>query len=109
MLEEQGIPSSMIWEEARSRTTHENALFSGKLLRERGIRKIALVVDADAMLRAEKCFRKLGFEVEPLPCWIQDFDFDAGDLLPSWRALQRSEILLHETTGLFWYWMHGWA
>jgi uncharacterized SAM-binding protein YcdF (DUF218 family) len=109
MLEEQGVPSSMIWEEGRSRSTHENALFSGKILRDRGIREIALVVDADSMLRAEKCFRKLGFAVEPLPCWIQEFDFSAGNLLPSWQALSRSEILLYETMGLFWYWAHGWA
>jgi uncharacterized SAM-binding protein YcdF (DUF218 family) len=99
----------MIWTEGSSRSTHENALFCAKLLRDRGVRKIGLVVDADAMLRAEKCFQKLGFVVEPLPCWIQEFEFGAGELLPSWRALQRSEILLHETMGLFWYWMHGWA
>ena len=109
MLEEQGVPSSMIWAEERSRSTYENALFSGKILRNRGIRKIALVVDAESMLRAEKCFRKLGFVVEPLPCWIQEFDFSAGDLLQSWHALQRSEILLHEAIGLFCYWAHGWA
>jgi uncharacterized SAM-binding protein YcdF (DUF218 family) len=108
LLQQEGVPSSMIWTEERSRSTYENALFSAKLLREHHIHHIALVVDADSMLRAEKCFRKQGFAVAPVPCWVQELHFNARDLMPGWQAIYRHEILLHEGVGLLWYWLRGW-
>ena len=63
MLEREGVPPSKIWTEEQSRSTHENALYSAKLLHEHGIHRIALVVETDSMLRAEMCFRKQGLDV----------------------------------------------
>ena len=61
------VPAGQIWMETRSRNTYENASYSAEILRSKGISKIALVVQADTMLRAESCFRKQGIVVIPAP------------------------------------------
>jgi uncharacterized SAM-binding protein YcdF (DUF218 family) len=108
MLEQEGVPSSMIWTEERSRTTYENALFGAQILRKHGVHEVALVVEADSMLRAVKCFRKQGLAVTPAACLFRDAQFGAVELLPGWQAMYRQEIILHEGLGLLWYWLHGW-
>jgi|ERR1039458_4583073 uncharacterized SAM-binding protein YcdF (DUF218 family) len=65
MLERDGISETMIWTEERSRSTHENAAYGAEVLRSHGISTIALVVEAQSMLRAEACFRRQGFTVVP--------------------------------------------
>jgi uncharacterized SAM-binding protein YcdF (DUF218 family) len=107
MLEQQGVPASKIWTEERSGSTYENALYSAKLLHDHGIGRIALVVEADSMLRAEKCFRKQGLAVTPAPCQFWDTQFGTDELLPGWQGIYRQEILLHENIGLLWYWLRG--
>jgi uncharacterized SAM-binding protein YcdF (DUF218 family) len=108
MLEQEEVPPSSIWTEERSHSTHENALYSAAVLREHGVHQIALVVEADSMLRAEKCFRKQGIGVTPAPCLFRDTQFAGEDLLPGWPAIYREEILMHEELGLCWYWLRGW-
>ena len=49
-------PRDLVTEE-RSRTTHENAVETGRLLAARGIQHIVLVTSATHMPRAERCFR----------------------------------------------------
>ena len=107
MLEQEGVPSSKIWTEEQSRSTYENALYSAKILHEHGIHQIALVVEADSMLRAEMCFRKQGLGVTPAPCLFRDTEFGTNELLPGWQGIYRQEILLHEGIGLLWYWLRG--
>jgi uncharacterized SAM-binding protein YcdF (DUF218 family) len=107
MLEQEGVPPSKIWTEEQSRSTYENALYSAKLLHEHGIHQIALVVEADSMLRAEMCFRKQGLGVTPAPCLFRDTQFGTDELLPGWQGIYRQEILAHETIGLLWYWLRG--
>jgi uncharacterized SAM-binding protein YcdF (DUF218 family) len=108
MLEAEGVPSSKVWTEEQSKTTYENALYSARLLHEHGVHQVALVVEADSMLRAEMCFRKQGFGVTPAPCLFRDYSLGgATELLPGWQGIYRQEILLHEGIGLFWYWIRG--
>lgn len=107
ILEQEGVPSSKIWTEEQSKSTYENALYSAKVLREHGVRRIALVVEADSMLRAEMCFRKQGLGVTPAPCLFRDYQFGGAELLPGWQGIYRQEILLHESIGLLWYWLRG--
>ena len=107
MLEQEGVPASKIWTEERSQTTYENALYSAQLLHEHGIRRIALVVEADSMLRAEMCFRKQGLGVTPAPCLFWDTPLGLEELLPGWQGIYRQELLLHEGLGLLWYWLRG--
>jgi len=105
VLEERGIPPSMIWRENSSRSTYENAVYSAALLRARGIRTVALVTEARHMLRAEACFRRQGLDVVPAPCCYRalPYRFRWTDLLPKARAMTENEDALHEWIGLLWY------
>jgi len=107
MLEQQGVPTSQVWTEEESRSTYENALYSARLLRRQGVHRIALVVEADSMLRAEKCFRKQGLDLTPAPCLFRDTPEGAEGWIPGWQGIYRQEILLHEGIGLIWYWLRG--
>ncbi|MGB7846867.1 MAG: YdcF family protein, partial [Candidatus Acidiferrum sp.] len=104
-----GVPETMISLENESHTTHENAVFSAKILRQKGIENIVLVTDARHMWRAQLAFRKQGLKVVPAAC-----DYRSGgrwhltDLLPDWEPIGHIEELLHETLGLIWYKVHGW-
>jgi uncharacterized SAM-binding protein YcdF (DUF218 family) len=108
MLEREGIPETMIWTEERSRSTHENAAYGAEVLRSHGISTIALVVEAQSMLRAEACFRKQGITVVPAASGYREWGSLSEELIPSWKAIQRNEVTLHEALGLAWYWMRGW-
>jgi uncharacterized SAM-binding protein YcdF (DUF218 family) len=103
-----GVPASMIWTEDRSVNTHENAMFATEILRTRGVSRVALVVEAMSMPRAEKCFRKLGIDVVPAVSGYRVWGPLQRELLPSWRAVRRNEVMLHETLGLLWYRLRGW-
>jgi uncharacterized SAM-binding protein YcdF (DUF218 family) len=102
------VPAEMIWIEDRSRSTHENAVFSAEILRRYGVRRIVLVVDARSMLRAEACFRREGIEVVAAPSRFRYLSAIVEDWIPGWRAVQGNEITLHETIGLLWYRLRGW-
>jgi uncharacterized SAM-binding protein YcdF (DUF218 family) len=102
-----GVPESLVWIEDRSKSTHENAIFSAKILRERGIRRIMLVTEAYHMARAEACFRKQGLQVVPAPCGFHTIDFHLADLIPDGRALLENEYTLHELFGMAWYKLRG--
>jgi len=108
LLQQVGVPEAMIWTEDRSHSTHENAVYGAEILKEHGIRSIALVVDAQSMLRAEACFRKQGITVAPAPSRFREFGPLFEELLPGWRALQQNELTLHEALGLIWYRLRGW-
>jgi uncharacterized SAM-binding protein YcdF (DUF218 family) len=109
LLRRDGIPESMIWTEDRSRSTHENAVDSTMILREHGVSRVALVVDATSMPRAAACFRKLQVDVTPAPCDFDTLELSQDELLPGWLAVRRNEDTLHEMLGLVWYRMRGWV
>ena len=102
-----GVPPEMIWIEDRSRSTHENALFSTQILQQHKARRIALVVDARSMLRASACFRE-GIEVVAAPSHFRYISATVEEWIPGWKAVQGNELTLHETLGLLWYRMRGW-
>jgi uncharacterized SAM-binding protein YcdF (DUF218 family) len=102
-----GVPPESVWLEERSRSTYENALFTAGILREKGIRQIALVTDAYHMPRAERCFRKQGLNVAPAPSGFRTFDFNAEEFVPGWSGIRHSEMVLHELVGLAWYRVRG--
>jgi uncharacterized SAM-binding protein YcdF (DUF218 family) len=108
LLEAAGVPSSMIWTERRSRSTHENAAYGAAILREHGIGTILLVTEAKDMLRAELCFRKEGLAVIPYPLSLRNMEHPLDELIPNSKAIARNERTLHETLGLGWYWLRGW-
>lgn len=93
------------WLETQSRDTAENARFSRKVLQRFAINRVVLVTQAYHMPRAEREFRKAGFEVLAAPT---DFigghlEFTIFDFLPSASALMNSFLLAHENLGMLWY------
>ena len=103
-LASQGVPRQAIWIEDGSRNTHENAVFSTRILRVHRIQDVVLVTEAKAMLRAKRCFEKLGVAVIPSPTNYTTVE----TLLPNSRAIVENSNTLHEFGGLVYYWMRGW-
>jgi uncharacterized SAM-binding protein YcdF (DUF218 family) len=108
ILESSGVPSSMIWTERESHSTHENAVYGAAILREHGIRTMLLVTEAKDMLRAERCFRKENLTVIPYPIAFEHVGLVLEEWMPTWRVIGRNERTLHETLGLVWYSLRGW-
>jgi uncharacterized SAM-binding protein YcdF (DUF218 family) len=109
-LVEIGIPQEDIWTEELSRSTYENAVECGKILRARGIQDIVLVTQAVHMPRADRCFRRQGLNVTPAPCHHRatvDFPTRLSDYKPTPRGAREFEEAFHEWIGLAWYWIHG--
>lgn len=64
-----GVPAERIVLENRAKNTFENAVYSGRIFRDRGWRRLAVVTDAFHMRRALFVFRRLGLPVvgDPVP------------------------------------------
>jgi uncharacterized SAM-binding protein YcdF (DUF218 family) len=108
VLETEGLPPDAILVESDSHDTHENAVYSTVLLRERGFDTMTLVLEARDLPRASACFRKEGITVVPFPCKFDDFNFSVDQLLPSAKALHENGAMLHEVVGMLWYFIRGW-
>jgi uncharacterized SAM-binding protein YcdF (DUF218 family) len=98
-----GIPEGAILEEGASRTTHENAVESVRILRARRIHRVLLVTSAPHMYRAVLAFRREGVEVLPAPVQTREGlrYFTGGPLALFFAAL-------HEYGGLATYKARGW-
>ncbi|MGF1639876.1 MAG: YdcF family protein [Rhodospirillales bacterium] len=57
---ERGVPAARILVEDRARNTFENAVYTGRIVRDRGWRAVVLVTDWFHMPRALYVFRRLG-------------------------------------------------
>lgn len=62
-----GIEGDRLTLEAASRNTHENAIFSARLLKPQAGQRWLLVTSATHMPRAVGCFRRAGFDVVAWP------------------------------------------
>ena len=90
-----GVP--VRWAEARSRTTHENAVYSAEILRDAGIGRVVLVAHSVDMPRAIAEFAAQGISIVAAPTGIPARDFDGPlDLLPSMAGLQGSYFAVYE-------------
>jgi uncharacterized SAM-binding protein YcdF (DUF218 family) len=108
ILEAEGIAPEKIFSESRSRSTHENALFGAEVLRMRKLSRVALVVEANSMLRASLSFEKQGISVVPAAVRFTTLMRSWRDLLPDWRPIARNGETVHELAGLLWYRWRGW-
>lgn len=119
ILEELGIPRDKMWLEEQSQNTYENALFSEKILNEKGIQRILLVTSAMHMPRAAGLFKKQGIEVIPIPV---DYSVTQAELNPEqqdWRGkilgflpssgnLSTTTNAMKEYIGMLIYRLRGW-
>jgi uncharacterized SAM-binding protein YcdF (DUF218 family) len=108
-LEQLGVKPSDVMREDSSRTTYENAVESARLLKERSVSRVVLVVDAVDMFRADACLRKQGIEVVPAPCHYRAtrFRFSVPAFLPNPEAAVNVQRVWHEWLGVVWYWCQG--
>ncbi len=103
-----GVSENDIITEDQSRNTHENALFTAKLLKDNNINdeQLLLVTSAFHMRRALACFSKAGLAPQ-----AYSTDFYSSDrsytpdatIIPSDKALSTWTTLTKEWTGYFMY------
>jgi uncharacterized SAM-binding protein YcdF (DUF218 family) len=92
------------WIEATALTTWDNARFSAALLRQAGVRRIALVTHAWHLRRAVPLFEAQGLSVVPAGIQFSSTRVDSVlDLLPTPAGLRDSTFALHEWLGILWY------
>lgn len=109
-----GVPDSVILIESESRNTFENAVFTKKILQERGHfsekEKYVLFTSGYHMRRALACFHKQGFNIVPYSvdgsAGKQNFQFDEM-LIPTISSFQNWDILFHEWFGYLMYKLTG--
>jgi uncharacterized SAM-binding protein YcdF (DUF218 family) len=107
-----GVPRHCITLENKSRNTHENAVFSARVLEEKFPGKsYLLVTSAFHMRRAEGCFRKAGV---PVTIYSTDFyshgrKWTPNQFFPTESALGRWSGIWHEWIGYVTYRIMGYA
>ncbi|GAB6054311.1 hypothetical protein JCM17960_31310 [Magnetospira thiophila] len=100
----EGFGLSARWQEDRSTTTFENALYSAPLLQAAGITRIYLVSHGWHLPRAREAFEAQGLEVTPVAVGMLALSWsEPSDYLPRGKALQQSDYALHEWLGRLWY------
>jgi len=100
-----GVDPQVILLEQGSRTTHENAVETARLLRERGLLRFFLVTSASHLPRAVGCFRQAKLDPIPFPVDYRATPLRTTPLsyLPSAEALHLSTFALHEYVGYAMY------
>jgi uncharacterized SAM-binding protein YcdF (DUF218 family) len=108
-LELLGVKAQDLVLEENSRTTYENAVECGRILKDRHIKRVMLVVDAVDMYRAASCLRGQHIEVIPSPSHIRaaSFPFAVTTFVPGPGGAQGVQRAWHEWLGIAWYWSHG--
>ena len=104
-----GIPKKDILIEKESRNTHENALFSKDILKNRP-GKYLLITSAFHMKRAKACFDKVGIATDAFPTdyYAQKFYWSAHNtIIPRPNAFHYWSILIKEWVGLVFYYLVG--
>jgi uncharacterized SAM-binding protein YcdF (DUF218 family) len=112
ILEAYGVPRDLIIVDSKSRNTHENAINTAVIWRERGFRSGLLVTSATHMPRALASFRKAGLDVLPWPADFRGGYPQVGTVfafLPNARALDVTKTAIKEWLGLAVYRLRGWA
>ncbi|MEW5867978.1 MAG: YdcF family protein [Chloroflexota bacterium] len=115
-----GVPPEALWFEMQARNTYENAVFSARILNEKGIRRILLVTSALHMPRALRAFEAQGLQVLPVASdytvteanwqrlWQADLRAQALSCLPGVENLALTTRSLKEYLGILVYQVRGW-
>jgi uncharacterized SAM-binding protein YcdF (DUF218 family) len=105
-----GVSQTDLIMESSSRSSHENAIESFKILSRRGMRKIILVTDAVHLRRAVSCFENRGIEIVPAGCHYRatEIEYRLSDFPPSPDAASCCLVAFHEWMGVVYYRMRGW-
>ena len=105
---EMGLPVSRVRVDSESRNTHENAVYTKRLLASvKGPR--ILITSAAHMPRAVACFEKVGLKVIPWPVDYRRTGSGPGSWIPKPSSLMRATAALHEYVGWLYYWLVGYV
>ena len=109
LLESFGVARDRVMLEGESRTTAENATLTRKIVQPKPGELWLLVTSAFHMPRSVGAFRQAGFDVEAYPVdWRTRGWVDAITPFDKLSAgLARSDVAVHEWTGLIAYWLTG--
>ena len=104
-----GVPESEIVVDQRSMTTFENVQNAIPELERLGADRVVLVTTACHLMRADLCFRKLGYHVQTIGADHRAAYCDLSPLnwLPAPYALDNVRYAQHEWMGIAWYWLMG--
>lgn len=95
--------------EAKSRNTHENALYTERLVHPGRGETWLLVTTAADLPRAVGCFRRVGWPVVGIPTNYRSSP-GGSELLPGLvRGLRTADWAVHEWIGLVYYRIRGWT
>ncbi len=115
-----GIPESAILIQGNSENTHDDAVLSARMLKERGISRAILVTSAMHMPRSVELFQHEGIDVIPAPTdytitaagWDNLFHGDLAaqviNALPNTSSLGLTTNVLKEYIGILVYRLQGW-
>jgi len=106
LLTELGVAPNRLVIEDKSRTTHENAVFSKRIADPKPGEVWILVTSADHMPRAVGCFRAVGWPVVADPV---DFEAVRRLHISLARGLDSIDLAAHEWLGLVGYRIAGWT
>jgi uncharacterized SAM-binding protein YcdF (DUF218 family) len=99
-----GVP--VRWAEMRSRTTHENAMLSARILKGEGINRVVLVAHGFDMRRARAEFAVQGIETVGAPTGKRGATHDEVlDYVPSLSGLVGSYYALYEILANLVFWI----
>ena len=107
-----GVEPSRVILEDQARNTHENAVYSQRIAKERGFEKVLIVTSAFHMRRAAECFEAVGMEVDRLAVDFRAHRSDGPGTtswLPRAKYLAASTGTLREMAGLWIYRFQGYA
>jgi uncharacterized SAM-binding protein YcdF (DUF218 family) len=105
VLRSLGLPADRLVLESQSRNTGDSAQRVATLL---GGKPFALVTSAGHMPRSMGTFAKAGLRPIPVPAdYRLPGRLSIGSFIPNPRALQASDLAVHEYLGLVWYRMSG--
>ncbi len=114
------VPADALWIQDQSQNTHEDALYSSRMLKEKGISTVLLVTSAMHMPRSLALFRAQGIDAIPAPTDFSVTQADWDDLtrldirnqlinlVPTAGNLDATSGALKEYLGMIVYALRGW-
>lgn len=100
-----GVSPNNIFQEGKSRTTFENAIFTIKEIKQQGYKEIILVTSALHMRRSVQVFKNNEIAIIPAPVNFVFENIKPGilDILPNRFSWDHNLRALHEWIGLLYY------
>jgi uncharacterized SAM-binding protein YcdF (DUF218 family) len=120
ILEMLGVPENALWLQKASQNTHEDAVYSLELLKQKGVKRILLVTSAMHMPRAMALFKNHGVVIIPAPTdytvtqagWddLKALNIQSIliNLIPNNSSISLTSNALKEYIGIFVYHLEGW-